>query len=131
VGSIVHGLFEEIQELADFVPNFKSTQKTQYRPAEISITFEEKPFGANVPGLVSGVIPMFKMAKGFKPFMTENQLALLTHSRKLLELLLNHSLGHHLSILVPIVKKNNAVIDDFEIEEADADRVIFLISVFR
>jgi hypothetical protein len=24
VGSIVHGLFEEIQELADFVPNFKS-----------------------------------------------------------------------------------------------------------
>jgi hypothetical protein len=52
------------------------TQKTQY--AEISITFEEKPFGANVPGLVSGVIPMFKMAKGFKPFMTENQLALLT-----------------------------------------------------
>jgi hypothetical protein len=75
VGSIVHGLFEEIQELADFVPNFKViTLKTQYRPAEISITFEEKPFGANVPGLVSGVIPMFKMAKGFKPFMTENQL---------------------------------------------------------
>jgi hypothetical protein len=28
-----------------------------------------------------------------------------------------------------IVKKNNAVIDDFEIEEADADRVIF--SYFR
>jgi hypothetical protein len=28
-----------------------------------------------------------------------------------------------------VVKKNNAVIDDFEIEEADADRVIF--SYFR
>jgi hypothetical protein len=67
------------------------------------------------------------MAKGFKPFMIENQPA---HSRKLLELLLNHSLGHHLSILVHLEllsKKNNAVIDDFEIEE-DADRVIFLIS---
>jgi hypothetical protein len=92
-----------------------------------------KPFGANVPGLVSGVIPMFKMAKGFKPFMTENQLALLTVAQQeLLELLLNHSLGHHLYFGTPrvIVKKNNAVIDDFEIEEADADRVIFLISVF-
>jgi hypothetical protein len=27
MGSIVHGLFEEIQELADFVPNFKSNSK--------------------------------------------------------------------------------------------------------
>jgi hypothetical protein len=38
-------------------------------------------------------------------------------------------LGHHLSILVHLelyCQKNNAVIDDFEIEEADADRVIFL-----
>jgi hypothetical protein len=42
VGSIVHGLFEEIQELI-FCQILKViTQKTQYRPAEISITFEEK-----------------------------------------------------------------------------------------
>jgi hypothetical protein len=40
-------------------------------------------------------------------------------------------LGHHLSILVhlELLSKKKQVIDDFEIEEADADRVIF--SYFR
>jgi hypothetical protein len=66
-----------IQELADFVPNFKSNYSKHNIDLQRSVLLL-KPFGANVPGLVSGVIPMFKMAKGFKPFMTENQLALLT-----------------------------------------------------
>jgi hypothetical protein len=76
---------------------------------------------------------MFKMAKGFKPFMTENQLALLTVAQQEITRITPQSfVGTSFVLFLPrvIVKKNNAVIDDFEIEEADADRVIFLISVF-
>jgi hypothetical protein len=134
IGSIVHELFEEIQELADFVPNLKTNYtKTQYRPAEITVSFEEKTFGATVPGLISNTIPMFKMAKGFKPFTTESQLALLTVSQQeITRITPNSFVGTSFVYFgTPrlIVKHNNAVIDDFEIEEASADQVIF--SYFR
>jgi hypothetical protein len=83
VGTIVHGLLEELKELSDFVPNLKSNySKTQYRPAEISISLQEKTFGATVPGLINFDLPMFKMAKGYKPFTTDGQLALLTVSQQ-------------------------------------------------
>jgi hypothetical protein len=45
----------EIQELADFVPNFKSNYSKH--------NMRDEKSHLNVPGLVSGVIPMFKMAK--------------------------------------------------------------------
>lgn len=134
IGSIVHELFEEIQDLADFVPNLKSNySKTQYRPAEITVSFQEKTFGATVPGLVRSTIPMFKMAKGHKPFTTENQLALLTVSQQeVTRITPNSFVGTSFVYFgTPriIVKKNNVVIDDFEITEADTDKVIF--SYFR
>ena len=134
IGSIVHGLFEEIQELSDFVPNFKNNySKTQYRPAEITVFFEEKTYGVTVPGLVNSSIPMFKMAKGFKPFTTENQLALLTVAQQEITRITPQSFVATSFVYFGtpriIVKKNNAIIDDFEIEEADSEKVIF--SYFR
>jgi hypothetical protein len=134
LGSIVHELFEEIQELIDFVPDLKSNYtKTQYRPAEITVSFEEKTYGATVPGLVSAAIPTFKMAKGFKPFMTDGQLALLSVSQQQITRITPKSfIGTSFVYFgTPriIVKKNNVVLDDFEIEEADENKVIF--SYFR
>jgi hypothetical protein len=134
IGSIVHGLFEEIQELSDFVPSLKTNYyKAQYRPAEISVSFEEKTYGVTVPGLVNSSIPMFKMAKGFKPFTTENQLALLTVAQQEVTRITPQSFVGTSFVYFGtpriIVKKNNAIIDDFEIEEADSEKVIF--SYFR
>jgi len=134
VGSIVHELFEEIQELTDFVPDLKSNYtKPQYRPAEITVSFEEKTFGATVPGLVSGSLPMFKMAKGNKPFSTESQLILLTTAQQEVTRITPHSFVGTSFVYFGtpriIVKKNNKIIDDFEITEADPNKVIF--SYFR
>lgn len=134
IGTIVHELFEEIKALADFVPNLKTNYtKTQYRPAEITVSFEEKTFGETVEGLVSSTIPMFKMAKGHKPFTTENQLALLTVAQQeITRITPNSFVGTsfvYFGTPRVIVKKNNVVIDDFEIEEEDPDKVIF--SYFR
>lgn len=134
IGSIVHELFEEIQELIDFVPNLKTNYtKAQYRPAEITVSFEEKTFGDTVAGLVSSTVPVFKMAKGFKPFTTESQLALLTVSQQeVTRITPNSFVGISFVYFgTPriIVKHNNAVIEDFEIEEAASEKVIF--SYFR
>jgi hypothetical protein len=77
---------------------------------------------------------MFKMAKGFKPFMTENQLALLTAQQEITRITPQSFVGTsfvYFGTPRVIVKKNNAVIDDFEIEEADADRNFFLFPFFR
>lgn len=129
IGTIVHDLLEEIKELADFVPNFKTNyHKTQYRPAEITISFEEKTFGATVPGLISYNLPMFKMAKGYKPFMTDGQLALLTVSQQEITRITPQSfIGTSFVYFGEpriVVKKNNQVIEDFSIDPVD-DLVIY------
>lgn len=133
IGTIVHGLLDEIKELSDFVPDFDSNYyKNQYRPAEISISFEEKSFGAVVPGLVSGTIPMFKMAKGHKPFMTDGQLALLTVAQQeVIRITPQSFIGTSFVYFgTPriIVKKNNQIIEDFEIVPV-VNKVIY--SYFR
>lgn len=120
VGTIVHGLLEEIENLSDFVPNFDSNYyKNQMRPAEVVISFVEKSFGAVVPGLVSGNIPMFKMTKGHKPFMTTGQLALLTVAQQdIIRITPQSYIGTSFVYFgTPriIVKKNNVIIEDFEI----------------
>jgi hypothetical protein len=77
VGSIVHGLFEEIQELADFVPNFKSNYSKHNIDLQRSVLLLKSHL-SKCSRTSFWCNSMFKMAKGFKPFMTENQLALLT-----------------------------------------------------
>lgn len=133
VGTIVHDLFEEIQELSDFVPDLKTNyHKSQYRPAEISVSFEEKTFGAVVPGLISLTIPMFKMVKGHKPFTTEGELTLLTVAQQEITRITPTSFIGTSFIFVGapriVVKKNNTVLEDFDITPVD-DHVIY--SYFR
>jgi hypothetical protein len=133
IGTIVHDLLEEINDLTEFVPTYKTNyHKTQYRPAEITISFEEKTFGATVPNLISADLPMFKMAKGYKPFMTDGQLALLTVSQQEITRITPQSfIGTSFVYFgTPriVVKKNNLIIDDFEIEPVD-NQVIY--SYFR
>lgn len=133
IGTIVHDLFEEIQELADFVPDLKTNYyKSQYRPAEISVSLEEQTFGAVVPGLISLTIPMFKMVKGHKPFTTEGELTLLTVAQQEITRITPKSFIGTSFIYVGtpriVVKKNNTILEDFTIPEV-ADKVIY--SYFR
>jgi hypothetical protein len=129
VGTIVHGLLEEIENLSDFVTSFDSNYyKNQFRPAQIAVSFQEKPFRAVVPGLVSGSIPMFKMTKGHKPFMTSGQLALLTVAQQeIIRITPQSYIGTSFVYFgTPriIVKKNNTIIEDFEIVP-QPDEVIY------
>lgn len=133
VGTIVHDLFEEIQELSDFVPDLKiNYYKSQYRPAEITVSLEEKTFGDTIPGLISLTIPMFKMVKGYKPFTTEGELTLLTVAQQEITRITPTSFIGTSFIYVGtpriVVKKNNVIIDDFTIP-ATANKVIY--SYFR
>lgn len=133
IGSIVHTLFEELQEIDEFVPTFKNNYyKTQYRPAEISVSLEEKAFNGNPIGLTVGALPMFKMAKGYRPFMTDNQLALLTVAQQEETRITPNSFVATSFVFIGtprvVVKKNNQIIDDFEVPAAQ-DKVIY--SYFR
>jgi len=133
LGTIVHDLFEEIQELSDFVPDLKSNYyKSQYRPAEIVVSLEEKTFGETVPGLISLVMPMFKMVKGHKPFTTEGELTLLTVAQQEITRITPQSFIGTSFIYVGtpriVVKKNNQIIDDFTIPAVE-NKVIY--SYFR
>lgn len=120
IGTIVHDLFEEIQELSDFVPDLKTNYyKSQYRPAEITVSFQEKAFGTAIPGLVSIDIPMFKMVKGYKPFTTEGELTLLSVAQQEITRITPQSFIGTSFIYVGtpriVVKKNTDIIDDFTI----------------
>jgi hypothetical protein len=133
VGTIVHDLLEEVKELSDFVPNLKSNYyKTQYRPAEISIYLKENTFGTTESGSINFDLPMFKMAKGYKPFTTAGQLALLTVSQQEITRITPQSFIGTSFIYFGkpkiIVKKNNKIIESFEITESP-EKVIF--SYFR
>lgn len=133
VGTIAHDLFEEIQALTDFVPDLKTNYyKSQYRPAEIVVSLEEKTFGAVVPGLISLSLPMFKMVKGHKPFTTEGELTLLTVAQQEVTRITPNSFIGTSFIYVGtpriVVKKNNQIIDDFTITAVE-NKVIY--SYFR
>src|SRR5690606_37496454 len=78
IGDIVHQLLEEIEKLADVVPLQDSNySKTQYAPAEVSVTFEQKNYESD-DVIRSGSIDLIKFIKGHKPYVTEGQLSLLT-----------------------------------------------------
>lgn len=124
VGTIVHDLFEEIESLSDVVPDLKTNYyKTQYRPAEVVISFEEKSFTETSEPLVSREIPMFKMMKGNRPFMTESQLALLTVAQQEVTRITPQSFISTSFVYVGtpriIVRKNNNTIEDFEITPSE------------
>ena len=122
IGSIVHALFEEVQSLEDVVPltdiNFVLPN---YLPAEIEITYEEKRYiePELAPVLPSGQIATFKMIKGFKPFITQNNLCLLSVAQQdTIRITRNSILSCcfvHFGIPRVIVKRNNITIEDLYI----------------
>lgn len=122
VGSIVHALFEEVQSLEDIVPvtdiNFVTPN---YLPAEITITYEEKRYTEveGAPILPSGNIATFKMIKGFRPFITQNNLCLLSVAQQDTVRITKNSILSccfvHFGIPRVIVKRNNITIEDLYI----------------
>lgn len=120
IGTIVNDLFDEIEELSELITSFQSNYVVnQYRPAEVVIAFEEKAYGVYTGTLSSGNFPMFKMAKGHKPFMTESQLALLSVAQQeVIRITKDSPIATSFVYFGSprvIVKKNNAVIEDFVI----------------
>jgi hypothetical protein len=133
IGTIVHGLLYDIEKLEDFVPSLETNYfKNQYRPAEINISYQEKSFGVPLPDTPPAVIPMFKMAKGYKPFMTDGQLALLTVGQQEIIRITPQSFISTSFVYFGtpriIVKKNNQIIEDFEIQPVP-NKIIY--SYFR
>jgi len=125
VGEIVDGLLDEIQYLSEYIPDFKSNYvKKQIRPAEVSISYQEKKYNDNSL-IISGNIEMFKMIKGFRPFMSSNQLGLLTVSQQEITRITSKSVIGTSFVYIGkpriVVKKNNQVIEDFEVDDSDTE----------
>lgn len=123
VGDIVEGLLDEIKQLSDFIPDFRSNYvKKQFRPAEIKISFSERNY-ADETEVFSGSVAMFKMIKGYRPFITSNQLALLTSSQQHITRITQNSVISTSFIYIGkpriIVKINNQIIEDFEVDESE------------
>lgn len=117
-GSVVHELLDTIDNLEYIVPDVENNySKSQYKPAEINISYEEKSY----PGIVtielsSGVIEVFRMIKGHKSFVTNSQLALLTIAQQEYTRITPGSpvivSFSHFGTPQILVKVNNQVIDD-------------------
>jgi len=140
-GTVVHQLLDEIEKLEDFVPNFElNYHKPQIQPALVSISYIEKVYAGEVenPALdyYSGNLQNFRMIKGNKPYMTDSQLSLLTVSQQeLIRITPNSVLGICFSFPgTPklLVKKNNRIIDDVEIQSfSSGDNVKMIYSYYR
>jgi hypothetical protein len=128
VGDIVEGLLNEINALKDFVPDYKSNYvKKQNRPTEVEVTFQEKDYLTN-DILTEGIIDAIKMLKGYRPFITAGQLALLTVSQQEITRITPDSVigTSFVYIGTPriIVKLNNTVLEDFEVDET-ANEIVY------
>ncbi|MEZ0182668.1 hypothetical protein AB9T89_10510 [Flavobacterium oncorhynchi] len=128
VGEIVEGLLEELLSLKDYIPDFKSNYiRKQQKPAEVTIYYTEKNYSDDSV-ITTGSIEMFKMIKGHRPFMTSNQLCLLTVSQQEITRISPNSVISTSFVYIGkprvIVKNNNVIIEDFEIEESP-DEIIY------
>lgn len=128
VGEIVEGLLDEINNLKDFVPDFKSNYvKKQFKPAEVKISYKEKQYSNDLE-ISSGEIEMFKMIKGYRPFMTSGELALLTVSQQEITRISPSSIIGTSFVYIGkpriVVKKNNVIIEDFEVDNSE-DEIIY------
>jgi hypothetical protein len=121
VGSIIHQLFEDIKALSDVVPSVDINYAAPaYIPAEVTISYEEKGNLWNLAlGAVftSGTIGTFRMVKGWKPYITQNNFSLLCVMQQDTSRITPKSI-----IIVPfshfgnpqiIVKRNGIAIDNF------------------
>lgn len=122
-GSIVDQLFEDLENYKEVVPEQSLNYVVPaYLPAEITISYEEK---GNVLNPISGAeltigeIPMFRMAKGHKPFVTSNNLAIFNTKQQELSRITPSSV-----ICLPflcfgnprvVVKVNNIITEEFTV----------------
>lgn len=119
IGTIVDGLLEELDLLADVVPDTESNYwKNQYIPTEISGTYTEKQYPEAEGELIDfeASLPVITMIPGYKPFVSENQTALLTVMQQEISRITPQSvigIGFcHFGNPRIIVKKNNVIIED-------------------
>lgn len=122
LGSVIHDFFEEIEKLQFAVPDVNSNYwKPNYRPIEVSISFQEKQYEMWFvpPPLTQGSIDTFMFAKGYKPFTTSSQLALLSVQQQgVVRIHKEDPVGiSFVSFDIPtvVVKRNNIVIDTLEL----------------
>ncbi|MFW0737570.1 hypothetical protein [Flavobacterium sp. T12S277] len=128
VGDIVDSLLNDISKLSDFVPDFKTNYvKKQFKPAEVSISFNERNY-SNHSDVLSGSIEMFKMIKGYRPFMTTGDLALLTVAQQEITRITPKSVISTSFVYIGkpriMVKINNVVVEDFEVDQT-VDEIIY------
>lgn len=126
VGTIVHQLISEVGDLSDFFSSFSENYyENILKPSTVKITIEEKLFDTSeLPEfpLVIGIIPMFKMIKGVKPFTTINGLSLLSiqqqaFSRITINSPIVFSFTYNGAPKI-VVKKNNIPIEMVEIDQS-------------
>ena len=122
IGSIVHELLDEIQSLEQMVPDTNSNYfRIPYKPAEVSFTYEEKEFEAALvpPTLVSGSVTGILFLKGRKPYMTENELGILSVQQQSISRISRYSiLGFNFTAAAAptvLVKVNNLPIEQIDI----------------
>jgi hypothetical protein len=125
VGTVVEQLMNYVNSLSDYVPSFESNySKAQLQPVQVSVSYQELVYAGLTadPDLIysQGNLGVFKMLKGNKPYLTNSQLSLLTVAQQeLIRITPNSVIG--MSFTYPgtphvLVKKNNAIIDDFLIQ---------------
>ncbi|NRT11546.1 BACON domain-containing protein [Flavobacterium sp. 14A] len=120
IGTIAHALLNEIENLKNYVPSFNTNYlKSQIKPVEITINFCQKFYNNDDTILTAGTIPVFKMIKGHKPFVTSSQLALLTVAQQdIMKITPDSFIGvsfvcHENTTL--LIKKNNALIESHQL----------------
>ncbi len=121
LGTVVGQLLEEIKVLSDYVPDTTSNYwRNQFLPAEITGTWEELEHTSEseiAQDLYSGNLPLIKMLPGHRPYITNNQMGLLTVMQQQVSRITPKSvigIGFcHLGTPRIVVKRNNATIDDF------------------
>lgn len=128
IGDIVEGLLNEINDLKDFIPDFRSNYvKKQFKPAEVKISFTEINY-ADSSEILTGTIEKFKMMKGYRPFMTSGNIALLTVAQQEITRISPSSVVGTSFVYIGkpriVVKVNNKVIEDFEVDESP-DEIIY------
>lgn len=132
LGTIVHDLFDEIEKFTDFVTELSGNYfSTGYKPAVVSIAYEEKQYVTTfiVPELISGSITGILFVKGVSPFITQNQLSLLTAQQQFLSRISKNSViginFTHSGTPTVLVKRNNTVIDTQTLTAFGSGRFIY------
>jgi len=117
VGSVVHQLFDEIENLRQVINEFEyNFIRTQYRPAEIDLYYTELAFSDNAV-LRTGSFTGIKMIKGLRPDITATNTGILNTMGQELSRITRNSVINmnfaHFNVPEIYVKKNGVVIDSF------------------